>query len=562
MDMDQEIGQNPPGFDGEPVPISGNQETEPVPEDNFWENELFNRGVQDDDHVKENGNKSSITQGETDLNQLPAIPPASNGEGLPFAPVDFPSAGDVWSWRVGRRVTATGLHKDRFLFLPDRLKIKNAPKSFASKNTLSRYLESNFPEMDVNAFFACFSWNIPALFQPADRVDAASLFEETSKEVQNQGDDGKKEGSTSRYSQRKRKPVQTQTYEPVEQKPKSTPRAINKKKKEKEVSTTPAATKPKPSRQPSSRRSTRQRESNVVNLEEEEENEPAATKPSKRMKKRRGNVAEEAEDVSIPHIYVSPMNGVLAVSHSPVDINPEEFDSYLNTLENLLQQQPSEAGHESSSSVPVTSSSPMKEYEWAEARMKLSSFLDKDFSSLLMSNEAAEIASLATKLKKDPSLTAEEIVRLKLIEEIPTFSEVFQENKSVIVEADRFFSALELNKAKVASLKYEYSDLKDKLGNIQTEVDANTESIRQIDEQIAQLQARRTELTRGISSKEKEKVDLSYGQKMVANSIPKVVQEVQAANSKKPDWEVKKENALKREAEILNKFSSLKGFFL
>lgn len=165
-------------FDGEQVPVS-NQETEPVsaaddtnPEkDNFWENALFNNrgGGDGDDHVKENGNRSSFTPGETDLNQLPAIPPVSNGQGLPFAPVDFPSPGDVWTWRVGRRVSATGFHKDRFLILPDRLKMKNAPKSFASINTLSRYLETNFPEMDVNAFFASFSWNIPALFQPAHR---------------------------------------------------------------------------------------------------------------------------------------------------------------------------------------------------------------------------------------------------------------------------------------------------------------------------------------------------------------------------------------------------------
>ena len=343
--------------------------------------------------------------------------------------------------------------------------------------------------------------------------------------------------------------MQTQTYEPVQVKPK----ASGRKKKE--------ATKQKPSS--SSRRSTRQKQGDMVDLEEEKENEAAATKPGNRMKKRRGSAAEKQEDAPIPHVYVSPMNGVLAVSHSPVEINPEEFDNYLNTLENLLQQQPSEAGQESSSSsLPVTASSPVKEYEWAEARMKLSSLLDKDFSSLLMSNEAAELAALATKLKKDPSLSAEEIVRLKLIEEIPTFSQVFQENKNVIVEADRFFSALELNKAKVASLKYEYSDLKDKLGNIQTEVDANSETIRQIDDQIAQLQARRTELTRWISKKEKEKVDLSYGQKMVANSIPKVVQEVQAANSKKPEWVMKKENAVKREEEILNKFASLKGFYL
>lgn len=111
--------------------------------------------------MKENGNRSSFTPGETDLNQLQAIPPVSYGQGLPFAPVDFPSPSDVWTWRVGRRVSATGFHKDRFLILPDRLKMKNVPKSFASKNTLSRYLATNFPEMDVNAFFASFCWNIP-----------------------------------------------------------------------------------------------------------------------------------------------------------------------------------------------------------------------------------------------------------------------------------------------------------------------------------------------------------------------------------------------------------------
>ncbi|CAL9225394.1 unnamed protein product [Arabidopsis halleri] len=557
MDIDQEIGQNSPGFDGESVTMSNNKETGPVmvEKDHFRENG-FNR-EDDGDHVKVNGNRSS---GETDLNQLPAIPPVSSGQGLPFAPVDFPSPGDVWTWKVGRRVTNNGIHKDRFLILPERLKGKNAPKSFAGKNTLWRYLETNFPDMDVNAFFASFSWNIPALFQPANRVDAASLFEETSKEGQNQDEDAgdvKKEGSTSRYSQRKRKAVQIRANEPVEEKPKATPRASNRKKT---VITTPA-TKHKSSRESSSRRFTRQQQGDVVDLTEENK-ESDANKGSKRIKKRRGNYADEEEEALVPHIYVSPMNGVLSVSHPPADINPEEFDSYLNSLENLLQQQPSEAGQESSSSLPVSASSPMREHEWAEARMKLSSLLEKDFSSLFISNEVAEMASLAAKLRKDPSLSAEEIVRLKLIEEIPTFSEVFQENKSVIEEADRFFSALELNKSKVASLKYEYSDLKDKLGNIQTEVDTNTETIRQIGEQIAQLQARRTELTRCISNKEKEKVDLSYGQKMVANSIPKVVQEVQAANSKKPDWEMKKDNALKREAEILNKFAPLKGFYL
>ncbi|CAN8268744.1 unnamed protein product [Cochlearia groenlandica] len=588
VNMQQLIGQNIHGFNTEPVPITTYQDTEPVPyesdtlhttqqekEDDFWEQD-FNR--QEDAiaepepsfHANGDGkrsidNNSSFTHGETDLNQLPAIPPVSTGQGLPYAPVDWPSAGDVWTWRVGRRVNAVGYHQDRFLILPQRIQYKGIPKSFGSKNTLLQYIQSFFPDMDTDAFFASFSWKIPALFQPANTVDASSLFEETPKEVQNRAASNGKEGN-SRNSQRKRKPMPTpQTYEPVEEKAKATPRGSGINKKKKGTATTPAAepkssTRPKSSRQ-AVRRSSSQQNGGAVDLNflNEEEVEPAsAPNTSGRRNKRR--VSFEDENASIPHIYVSPMNGVLAVAHSPIDVNPEEFDTYLNSLDNLLHEGQEDVGQ--NPSIFVCVSSPMKEYEWAEARMKISSLLEKDFPTLFFSKDAAEIAALATKLRKDPSLSAEEIVRLKLIEEIPTFSEVFQENKGVIEEADRFFSALELNRAKVASLKYEYSDLKHKLGDIQMEVDANTETIRQIDDQIAQLQARRSELKRYIGNKEKEKVDLSYGQKMVANSIPKVVQEVQSANLKKHEWECKKENALKREGEIISKFIPLKGFFL
>ncbi|CAG7882965.1 unnamed protein product [Brassica rapa] len=552
VDMQQGISHTPPGFDTEPVPISTYRDTEPVPlstyreNDNLWENGFNREQTIEEPEPKENGkrsvDKSSFTHGETDLNQLPAIPPASTGQGLPYAPVDWPSFGDVWTWRVGKRVTATGYHHDRFLILPQRLQQKNVPKSFASKQTLLRYFQSNFPGMDADAFFASFSWKVPALFQPANKVDAASLFEETPKEVKTEGN--------SRYSQRKRNPM------PLEANAKAAQRGgtSSNKKKKGGVTTTPTT-----GWKSTRRDSNQQRGGAVYHLNEEEEEGEPITGPntSGRRKKRRVNLKEEEEeDVSIPHIYVSPMNGVLAVSHEPIDVDPVEFDSYLNSLDILLHQGPQDA------SVLVTASSPMREYEWAEARMKISSLLEKDFPTLFTSKDAAEIAVLATKLRKDPNLSAEEIVRLKLMGEMPTFSEVFQENKMVIEEADRFFSALELNKAKVASLKYEYSDLRHKLGSIQTEVDENSEGIRRIDDQIAQLQARRTELKRCIGSKEKEKVDLSYGKKMVANSIPKVVQDVQAANSKKPEWECKKENALKREEEILSKFTPLRGFFL
>lgn len=74
-------------------------------------------------------------------------------------------------------MTAIGYHQDRFVILPQRLQQKNVPKSFASKPTLARYIQSNFPDMDADAFFASFSWKIPALFQPANKGNLIALQE-------------------------------------------------------------------------------------------------------------------------------------------------------------------------------------------------------------------------------------------------------------------------------------------------------------------------------------------------------------------------------------------------
>ncbi|KAI4368355.1 hypothetical protein MLD38_016921 [Melastoma candidum] len=85
------------------------------------------------------------------------------GEGLPYAPEDFPLPGDKWKWRVGRRVGVTGYHRDRFLYLPSRLSENTRYKNgFASKVAVTRYLKEEFPNTDVSAFFASFTWMVPA----------------------------------------------------------------------------------------------------------------------------------------------------------------------------------------------------------------------------------------------------------------------------------------------------------------------------------------------------------------------------------------------------------------
>ncbi|XP_056168707.1 OBERON-like protein isoform X3 [Syzygium oleosum] len=45
-----------------------------------------------------------------------------SGEGLPYAPENFPLPGDKWGWKVGKRVAITGHYLDRYLYLPKRLR--------------------------------------------------------------------------------------------------------------------------------------------------------------------------------------------------------------------------------------------------------------------------------------------------------------------------------------------------------------------------------------------------------------------------------------------------------
>ncbi|KAL8239588.1 hypothetical protein R6Q59_016155 [Mikania micrantha] len=94
-----------------------------------------------------------------------------SGVGLPYAPEDFPKPGDQWGWKVGKRVTCSGHFVDRYLYLPNRLynEYKSAyptsmsnSRGFASKAAVKRFLLEAYPEMDIKAFFASFTWKIPA----------------------------------------------------------------------------------------------------------------------------------------------------------------------------------------------------------------------------------------------------------------------------------------------------------------------------------------------------------------------------------------------------------------
>ncbi|KAG8373075.1 hypothetical protein BUALT_Bualt12G0133000 [Buddleja alternifolia] len=84
-----------------------------------------------------------------------------SGEGLPYAPENFPNPGDKWSWKVGRRIASAGHFLDRYMYPPPSLRRPGPKRGFPSRLSLEQYIRGKFPDVDVNAFFASFSWKIP-----------------------------------------------------------------------------------------------------------------------------------------------------------------------------------------------------------------------------------------------------------------------------------------------------------------------------------------------------------------------------------------------------------------
>ncbi|XP_060215432.1 uncharacterized protein LOC132642185 isoform X1 [Lycium barbarum] len=121
--------------------------------------------------VASNGSESEING--TGLHLYP-VSDHDSGEGLPYAPVDWPNAGDKWGWKAGKRATNSGYFRDRYLYLPKRLHVRKDGKknAFRSKLSIEKYLQSEFPRIDTNKFFASFSWIIPSKQPPSSKGDS------------------------------------------------------------------------------------------------------------------------------------------------------------------------------------------------------------------------------------------------------------------------------------------------------------------------------------------------------------------------------------------------------
>ncbi|KAH0639735.1 hypothetical protein KY285_036321 [Solanum tuberosum] len=116
-------------------------------------------------HVVYNGSASRIN--EIGL-QLYPVSEYDSGEGSPYTHVDWPNASDKWGWQAGKRVTSSGTFRDRYLCLPKHFKAPKDGKKNAFRNNIlvKKYLQSEYLDIDINQFFASFSWMIPSKQSP------------------------------------------------------------------------------------------------------------------------------------------------------------------------------------------------------------------------------------------------------------------------------------------------------------------------------------------------------------------------------------------------------------
>ncbi|KAJ4722478.1 Protein OBERON 1 [Melia azedarach] len=362
-------------------------------------------------------------------NFLDPVPPFYDGEGFPYAPTDWPNPGDTWGWKVGRRISASGYYTDRFLIPPRSLQKSTCPKHFASRCSVEHYILKEFPNADIDAFFASFVWRIPSTLSCSGKAKATS------------------------HSQKN-----------VEEEKEEIPLPLKWKRKHTAASS-------------SAKRRTRQSLRQAVPKDTDGEiefcslNEEAAT-PNKDTK----STSDCKDD--------QPENDSIADNRSPLKCMAENFDSYISSLDDILQKPLSEA----SLANAATINSPTQDDELAEAQSHI----------------------------------------------------------------------LEANKTMVISLKKEYIEKKEKVARLQTELESNLLAVREIDDQISKLKSQQVEIMKTVEVKKTTMAELSNDQQKVADAIKKTVHEVQLANSKRAEWELKQENAEKCQAEILTRFGPLK----
>lgn len=105
---------------------------------------------------------SVASNGGSNSSNLAPVAPEQSGEGLPYAPENFPNPGDIWRWKSGKRISNNGNYRDRYLYVPHRLAANRSSIIFKSKLSVERYVKEKFPDVNITEFFDSFTWSIPS----------------------------------------------------------------------------------------------------------------------------------------------------------------------------------------------------------------------------------------------------------------------------------------------------------------------------------------------------------------------------------------------------------------
>ncbi|PHT38800.1 hypothetical protein CQW23_22373, partial [Capsicum baccatum] len=476
---------------------------------------------------------------EMDGFQLRPVALLESGEGLPYAPANWPNPGDIWTWKVGRRVKASGHFQDRYLIAPPRLQENPRKKMwFSSKPSLRTYLKTNFPEADINAFFSSFVWDVPADFNaffmsPEGKAEPMPLSQSP-----NPGEDSRTGQSPN--SGRARKTGQS----PNSGKARKTGVGTSSRKR-------------KSSLKQQGRylwkkvhcNDTYPEIPNALQVKEEIiENSEAPNKVRSSL--------FESVPVSDDCATITPLacHQELAtpLTGSPLAVTPEDFDNYISSLDNILLLP--------TNGSPSIVSGACGEKEMTGARKKLVNLLRLGFPALFTSDKLTEVTTLSLELQNDPDISDKELSMLKLIQEIPLARNDFLEAKRVAKQADKFVADLEAKVTRVSTLRDDYKASKQEIALLEAEDISTSSAIQEIDEKIATLQSRRTALVKVANRTNKKMADAKSKQRMVMAHLPKIVDEIQVANSQSSEWKLKKEKSAEKEVEILTKFAPLEGF--
>ncbi|XP_048141441.1 uncharacterized protein LOC115750305 isoform X2 [Rhodamnia argentea] len=455
------------------------------------------------------------------------VEPNSTGEGLPYAPLDWPNPGDAWRWWVGRRTDLSGFYRDRFLYLPKRLRVPGTASAFGSKSSFKRYISSQFPNADVEELFASFIWMVPSTQQrqSEDIFPQVPMVEMKSKRM--------KEAPFNSKMKKKARAAMSQAF------PRRRTRQSYKKPAQDNTGSDESVI-------------------DVCSLTDDSTSDGSGH--SEYGSEPQIDLEGIALDQSLISSCYAPKDFETQDMQNVQDLHAqfceEDFDDCLKSLEHILSQHNVEAQVQT----PFTCVGSDMAEDMSTYRKKLSSILALDFSCLLSSEYLEEISYLVEKLTADRFLTVDQLLKLKSVEEIPKAGEVFLRTKGIAEQGIKFFEDLRAMKGRVSSIKREFSELKKGAGELQSQIDSKSSLVREIDEQIAQLQSRKAELARDIESKNKAKEQVVAKQKIVANSTSAVMRAIQTAIAEIPIWEMKKKNAEKRMAEILARYAPLKGF--